>query len=142
MTFDWLRHHATERNHTDAILAVTESEPQRRTLHEIASRRAWELFFAGNWSEAESLLARQRFAIVLCDRDFAGNDWRETVGSLHRATPHSCIILVSAVNDEYLWDEVIRHGGYDVLKKPLQESQVVPAITLALSYVKQCSPTK
>ena len=62
MTFDWLRHHATERNHTDAILAVTESEPQRRTLHEIASRRAWELFFAGNWSEAESLLARQRFA--------------------------------------------------------------------------------
>jgi FixJ family two-component response regulator len=43
------------------------------------------------------------------------------------------------VNDDYLFEEVIRNGGHDVLTKPLQTPQVVAAVKLAWSYWKQSS---
>ncbi len=33
-------------------------------------------------------------------------------------------------------------GGYDVIQKPFQEPQILPAVTLAWSYWKRYAPTK
>ena len=41
--------------------------------------------------------------------------------------------MTSPVNDGYLWGEVIRRGGYDVLAKPLEEDQTVRFVNLAWS---------
>jgi DNA-binding NtrC family response regulator len=142
MGLEWIRHHAPERTPVNSILAFTDSEADRSTLQDIAAERGWELSFADHSAADGSLLARDRFAIILCDRDLPGAEWRANIEALHQAAPDSCIMLLSSVNDEYLWNEVIRCGGYDVLTKPLRESQVVPAITLALLYVQQCSATK
>jgi FixJ family two-component response regulator len=38
------------------------------------------------------------------------------------------------VVDTYLWNEVVRTGGFDVLSKPLREDDVVRAVRLAFSY--------
>jgi FixJ family two-component response regulator len=46
------------------------------------------------------------------------------------------VILVSGVRDDYLWQEVIRRGGYDVLPKPLRADSVARIVKLALSYWK------
>jgi len=45
-----------------------------------------------------------------------------------------CVLLVSRVVDDYLWNEVVRRGGYDVLSKPLREEEVARAIKLAWAY--------
>jgi len=50
--------------------------------------------------------------------------------------------LVSKVADEYLWNEIVRRGGYDILSKPLQEDEVVRAIKLARSYWSSTSLPK
>ena len=67
----------------------------------------------------------------------AGIDWRDALQLLASSRPDCSIILTSSVNDEYLWDEVIHKGGYDVLAKPLQEDQTVRAVNLAWSYSKE-----
>jgi len=36
--------------------------------------------------------------------------------------------------DDYLWNEVVRRGGYDVLSKPLREEDLMRAIKLAWAY--------
>ena len=119
------------------ILALTCCDRQRSALKVIASKSRWRLYFARDSREAERHLQEEPIGIILCDRDLPGMDWRDQIGSLLRSTPRSCIILVSGVNDEYLWEEVIRNGGYDVLPKPLQETQVVLAVTGASWYWKR-----
>ena len=69
----------------------------------------------------------------------AGLDWRDVLATLAASRPDCSVILTSPVNDEYLWEEVVRRGGYDVLAKPLQEDQTVRAVNLAWSYAKNRS---
>jgi FixJ family two-component response regulator len=53
---------------------------------------------------------------------------------LASAPQRPSVILTSRVVDDYLWQEVIRYGGYDVLSKPLREEDVVRSVRLAWSY--------
>jgi FixJ family two-component response regulator len=43
-------------------------------------------------------------------------------------------MLVSRVADDNLWNEVVCNGGYDVLRKPLRQPDVLRAVKFAWSY--------
>jgi len=81
------------------------------------------------------MIANQSMApVILCDRDLPETNWREAVRSL-AALPHRpVVILLSKVADEYLWNEVFRIGGFDILARPLRTEEVRRAVGLALSY--------
>jgi FixJ family two-component response regulator len=79
-------------------------------------------------------LHKVKAPVVLYDRDLPGKGWRGTVEDLASSPHRACIILVSGVADAYLWNEVVRTGGFDVLSKPLREDEVVRAVRLASSY--------
>lgn len=72
--------------------------------------------------------------VILCDRDLPGADWRTAVGSLAALPQRACVVLMSSVVDDYLRQELIRWGGYEVLAKPLRADNILRAIKLALSY--------
>ncbi len=121
------------------VLLITASQPDRQAFERIAAKAVWQVIFAGTCEQGLQCLRDSRFGVILFDRDIGGGDWRENFSVLHAAAPLSCIILVSRVNDDYLWEEVVQRGGYDVLSKPFQESQVAASISLAWSYWKQYS---
>jgi FixJ family two-component response regulator len=54
--------------------------------------------------------------------------------TLLAAAERQCIILVSPVTDDYLWQAVIELGGYDVLTKPFREEKVVTVVHAACLY--------
>lgn len=116
------------------ILAIMPNDSERQTLLGIAERSRWRLEFAATCKSAVERLREETFAIVLCDRELPGSDWRQMVESLLAGSPGVCLILTSPVNDDYLWQEVIQRGGYDVLTRPFQEDKVRNAIDLAWSY--------
>jgi FixJ family two-component response regulator len=84
--------------------------------------------------EARIALHKLKAPVVLCDRDLSGDGWRGMVEDLASSPHRACIILVSGVVDTYLWNEVVRTGGFDVLSKPLRENDVIRAVRLAWSY--------
>jgi len=43
-------------------------------------------------------------------------------------------MLISRVADDNLWNEVVCNGGYDVLRKPLRQPDVLRAVKFAWSY--------
>jgi len=92
------------------------------------------VFFAETCNEARAAVDRLRAPVILCDRDLPGEDWREVVEILARPPQRTCIILISKVVDDYLWNEAVKRGGHDVLPKPLREEDVVRAVRLAWSY--------
>jgi DNA-binding NtrC family response regulator len=110
------------------------SDKDRRLLTEICSRNRWHLLFTETCEEARIALHQLKAPVILCDRDLPGRGWRETVEDLASSPHPACIILVSKVVDTYLWNEMVRTGGYDVLSKPLREDDVVRAVRWACSY--------
>ena len=95
----------------------------------------------GTSEEARTVLDKVKVPVILCDRDLPGNGWRATVEDLASSPQRTCIILVSGVVDNYLWNEVVRTGGFDVLSKPLREEEVVRAVRLAWSYWNSATKT-
>ena len=115
------------------VLAILGSEADRSLFNLASSQRVnWEPVAAGSWDEATPLLASARFAVIVCDRDLPGRDWRQTVRDLAKLSP--CILLASTRIDGFLWQEVVQFGGHDVLAKPLEERSVLRGIDQALRY--------
>jgi len=113
------------------VIGLVTSNEDRRLLTEMCSRNRWHLLFTDTCEEARIALHKLKAPVILCDRDLPGRGWRETVEDLASSSHRACIILVSEVVDAYLWNEVVRTGGYDVLSKPLREDEVVRAVRLA-----------
>lgn len=116
------------------IVGLVMDEEDRRLLTGLGSRNQWKVSFAGTIAEARALSENLLSPALLCDRDTPETDWREAVETLSASSHRPCVLLLSTVVDDYLWNEVIRRGGYDVLAKPLREGDVVRSVKLAWSY--------
>jgi DNA-binding NarL/FixJ family response regulator len=101
---------------------------------DLGQRNQWEVFLTATREETQWFLRELKPQIILFDRDVAGQDWREFVTSFAAASPRACIMLISPVTDDYLWNEVVSNGGYEVLRKPLREDEVSRAVRMAWSY--------
>jgi FixJ family two-component response regulator len=123
------------------VIGLIASDVDRRLLTSLCSRNRWNLLFADTCEEARIALDKLKAPVILCDRDLPGKGWRGTVEDLALSPHRACIILVSGVVDTYLWDEVVRTGGFDVLSKPLREDDVVRAVRLAWSYWNNATRT-
>jgi len=139
----WKKWLGTTEPERAGVLALLPAGSDPACLRQAAERLALPLLVLRSLEEAIDLLPKQRFAIIVCDRDLPGFDWHDTVAALIALAPGSCVLLTSSVNDEYLWREVIQSGGYDVITKPLRAQQVEHALDLAWWYWKaRASATK
>jgi CheY-like chemotaxis protein len=116
------------------IVALIISEQDRALLRNVAIPRGIDVRFTESCSEAWTIANQLQAPVILCDRDLPGTEWRDVMQILASAPQHPSVILTSRVVDDYLWQEVIRNGGYDVLPKPLREEDVVRSVRLAWSY--------
>jgi DNA-binding NtrC family response regulator len=137
---DWFKHLTADKRSANAVEPRTRSQAsqsgkttvlgvglavsERLAVEEVATSSGWHLTLAETCDHAVQLLADRECAAVLCDRDLSGTDWRTAIKRLTRIAPNSCVVLVSAVNDEYLWQEVVQSGGFDVITKPFQPDHV------------------
>jgi DNA-binding response OmpR family regulator len=125
-----------DRSDARDVLAITASEPDRIRLQRILEDAGWRVFCAKDLKELDRAPST---AIVLYDRDLPGIDWRDAIRRL--AARHACIILASFVVDDYLWEEVIRCGGYDVLAKPFREEEVTHTVRFAAAALTRSLPS-
>ena len=109
-------------------------ETDRAVVTDVCRRSGWDVSFAESCAEARALLERVKAQIVFMDRDLAGTDWRDAMTSLAGLRAQPCIVLISRVLDVYLWYEVVRYGGYEILAKPLRADEVSRVVRLAWSY--------
>jgi DNA-binding NtrC family response regulator len=124
---------AALRVHRVKILGLLSDERDRGLLRASAAQNQWETTFATGYGEAYRLQGTLQAPVVLCDRDLQP-DWWSMVEGLAACSGRACVLLVSKVADDYLWNEVVRRGGYDVLSKPLQQDELERAIRLAWIY--------
>ena len=116
------------------VVALLVSEQDRGVLTSSFGEEPLDVRFAESYEDAYALANRLTAPIILFDRDWPGTEWRTAVAGLASLPHRACVLLVSGVSDGYLWQELIRTGGYDVLPKPLRRDNVASIVKLALSY--------
>lgn len=116
------------------MVALLASVEDRAVLDRLAAHHNWTVLSAASCGEAWDLLNRYKVPIVICDREFPGTEWRDVIQMMSSAQHLVYAILVSKVADDYLWSEVIRHGGYDLLAAPLRDENLLRAVRLAWAY--------
>lgn len=118
------------------ILAVSLSFDDRFLLQRLGKQRNWEVLFTHSPRHAFNLASRSHFEVILCDRNQYGYPWREVMDRLAQGSPRSDILLVSPTRDDYLWRDVLQHGGYDCLTHPLREEAVLQMIDTTVFSLK------
>ena len=116
------------------VVALVASDQDRCVLASLSGQHRLEIHFVESCEEAYSAANRLAAPVILLDRDLPRTEWKTAVKSLADSPHGACVILMSGVVDDYLRQELIRRGGYDVLPKPLRADQVAPLVKLALSY--------
>lgn len=116
------------------LLAITRGAEEKAALERIAADLRWKLSIAESAEDAIHLLGDAPLPLVICDRDLPGEDWRTTVAQIANRRDVLCVVLASSVVDDYLWDEVIKQRGYDVVSKPFEADQLRRAATFAWSW--------
>ena len=115
-----------------AVAGLLMDDRDRESLSSLERHDQWQVHLEDNHSW--NALSKLESPIIIWDRDLTGEDWRDVVHSLASLPQRPCVLLLSRVVDDYLWNEVVRVGGYDVLSKPLKEAEVLRVVRLASSY--------
>ena len=116
------------------IVALVMNDQDRKVLTDISHHEPVQIHFAESCVEARDALNRLNSPLILYDRDWPNAEWRTTVQTFASSPHRCCVILASRVADDYLWQELIRCGGYDLLAKPFRAKDVARSLKLALSY--------
>jgi|SRR5579872_7375434 len=116
------------------LVAITQNPEDALALSRIASGYGWKISIVGSSNEAVASLNAPVTPLVICDRDLSGESWREVLKKLAAQTEPVCVLVASRVLDDYLWNDVIRHHGYDVVVKPFEPATVHRVVSFAWSW--------
>ena len=114
-------------------LAVMSEGPGRDSLSVIFRDAGWTLAVAGDAASAITSQGNEHFPIILYERELPEKDWRQAVSFFSRLSPRPCVILLSRSCDKNLWDELVRCGGFDLLRTPFERGTVIRTLTAAWS---------
>jgi hypothetical protein len=123
------RQAAGEDSDLHLVVLSVDSEFYAR-LEQIATDCKWQITRAASLEEAEALLVAEPLPLIICEHDPDG-DWRTALRRLNISPVKPCTLLASRVADDYLWQEVVRNHGYDILHKVAANDQLMRSLKFA-----------
>jgi DNA-binding response OmpR family regulator len=111
---------------TVTVLSVSPFDDDHRRLQAIFSHSNWNLSLARSCDEAVDYVRQNHTPIVISEQELAGMCWRSMLRRLHMLDlrPVPRLIVSARLADDQLWSEVLNLGGYNVLEKPFDASEV------------------
>ncbi len=120
--------------HKLPLFIVTSRPEDMAELASLLEETPWELIDASQ--DPSASLKAAAVPILLFDRDTAGACWQVSMRRLVKSRRGVCVVLLSNVSDQYLWDEVVQHGGFDLLARPFRKEQVLSTLMFAYAHCK------
>jgi len=125
----------------NSLLIVTSRAEDVSELNEILRETSWLVTEVSSLDDAAAKLKAAALPIIFYDRDAAGVCWQETIERLIAARKGACVVLVSNVADQYLWEEVVQRGGFDLLPRPFRKDQVLSTLAFAHAHLRAPWPS-
>jgi DNA-binding NtrC family response regulator len=113
------------------VLTVSPLEETHARLRGIFQHTKWSIQEAHTCDEAMDLLMHEPLAVVVCEATLEDGDWKKLLSALAALPRPPKVIVTSSDADDALWSDVLSSGGYDVLPRPFDRSEVARIVSLA-----------
>jgi DNA-binding NtrC family response regulator len=111
------------------ILAVSPDMDDPKFIE--ATMPGWRVRVAQTCRDAIAVLQSSRCTVVLCERNLPDGCWGDLLRCTRSLADSPPVIVMSRVADEDMWADVLREGGFDLLAKPLQSSDLLRILPIA-----------
>jgi DNA-binding response OmpR family regulator len=118
------------------LLAISPNQEDRQSLEKILDNGCWTVEGARSLREATTML-HKRPNLILCEKELPDGNWKDVFREARDLDNPPPLVVVSRQADERLWAEVLNIGGYDVLLKPFERSEVCRVMGMALRHGRQ-----
>lgn len=115
-------------------LLISPAAEDHKVFGDLFRRQGWTLGHASSICSASALLDDIPASVVITERDLSVGNWKDVLEAMHALPAPPLLIVISQVADDYLWAEALNLGVYDVLAKPLDYTEVVRVLSLALNH--------
>ena len=110
---------------TVTVLVISPEEEDHASLRAVLPA-GWRLVSAHGFGDGVAVLRNSGAAVVVTECRLGERSWLDVLGETHgddsRPTPR--LVVVSRLAEERLWAEVLNRGAYDLLLKPLHQTEV------------------
>jgi DNA-binding response OmpR family regulator len=114
-----------------SLLVLTRDVTLCDSASEAAARCHWDLRLAETIDAGLQILCGFPARVIIYDWNSETDDWSSAVDRL-TGLPHSPrILLASRVVDEYLWTELLNHGGFDVISRSAAPDELIQSVRFA-----------
>jgi len=107
-----------------SVLVVDDSAEMVATLARYLEDHGWEVHTAPGGAKALEAFARAPVDVVLTDLRMKGTDGIDVLEGIHRADPHTPVVLMTAFGNVESAVDAIQRGAYHYVTKPLKLATV------------------
>ncbi|MEW5911569.1 MAG: HD domain-containing phosphohydrolase [Thermodesulfobacteriota bacterium] len=114
------------------ILIVDDEAAVRVMLGRVLSSVGHQSVLAANAEEARACLARQEFALMLCDLYMPGESGMELIKYVLAQHPETAVVMITAESDPDTAESALNMGVYGYIIKPYKTAEVIINVSNAL----------
>jgi len=114
------------------VLVVSPMEEDQKYFRLLFPRPAWRVLSVGSVRDAARLLEARPVGVVLTEHDLEDGTWSDLLDLAASAPWSPPVVVVSRHADEAMWARVLNLGGYDVLMKPFDATEVQRVVGMAV----------
>lgn len=114
------------------ILIIDDDMDMCNLLGKYLQRNGYETDAAYSGNKGLTKFKEQQFDVVLCDFRLGDKEGRDVLREIKEINPHAIVIIITGYSDIKTAVEVIKHGAFDYITKPLIPEEVLNVIGKAL----------
>ena len=112
-------------------VVVTSLKEDHAFFERLFLTRSWRFDYVSTVRDGIRYLRRHSPGLLICDERLEDGDWKAILDAVMKVACPPRMIVTSRLADERLWAEVLNLGGYDLLAKPFDASEVVRVVGTA-----------
>ncbi len=117
-----------------AVLVVDDEPLIRDNVAEYLAQEGFDVACAASGEEALEQATARRFDVALCDVQLPGMDGLELLARLHRVSPETFVLLITAYATVENAVEAFQRGAHDYLMKPVLLDEVLAKVRRLLAH--------
>ena len=115
------------------VLIIDDDLDMCRLLERFLVRNAFEVRFAHTGKKGLEEVQNFPPDVILCDFRLEDTDGKDLLVQIKAMTPNVPVIIITGYSDIKIAVEVIKHGAYDYVTKPLFPQEILITINKAIS---------
>lgn len=129
-----------------SILIIDDDLDMCALLSRFLEKKGYETDTAHNAAKGLAKFNEGHFDVVLCDFRLGDKDGKDVLLKIKDAKPSTVVIIITGYSDIKVAVDVIKHGAFDYITKPLIPDEVINVIEKAIatpqqSLMPQAAPT-